>query len=826
METLFADVRQAFRLLAKNPGFTIVAVSALALGIGANTGIFSVVDRVLLQPLPYPHPEKLMQLGRKYPGGEGLSNSIPKFMIWRNNQTVFSAMALYDQQGPGLNLSSSGDRPEQVKGVHVSSEFFKVFGVQPMRGRAFSNSEDQPKGPKAAMISEHLWETHFARDPNILSRVITLNSEPYPVVGIMPKSFVANPPAEVWLPLQADPNSDNQGHYLAAAARLKDGVSIEQARAQMRLAGEVFRRTYPKWMDKTEGVAVTPMRDSQVRDVKLALFILLGAVAVVLLIACANVANLLLARAATRQRELSIRAALGATRGRVIRQLLTESVILAGLGGVFGFFLGAIGVRALLLLEPGDIPRMGDPAQLQSVFALMDWRMALFTIAICLFTGILFGLVPALQISKPDVASTLKDTGGRSSTGSRRHGFLRKLLVASEMGLAVVLLAAAVLLIRSFVGLSTVTSGLDPHQVLTMQTSLMSERYATTEKVDQFTTQVIRRIESLPGVEAAATAIALPMTIGIDLPINIAGKPPKAGEMYNGDVQWRSVSPHYFAAFKIPLQSGRAFNERDTFNSAKVIVINRAMAKKYWPNENPLGQVVTLGKGLGPALEDLPREIVGIVGDVRETGLADSDVAVMYVPASQQQQGLTALANSVLPLSWCIRSTLDTKTLSAAVLKEIQAVDGQMSVSKVRTMDQVLSENTARQNFNMLLLSIFAGVALVLAAIGIYGLMSYSVEQQTAELGIRMALGAGKPDLFRLILKQGMTPALIGVGCGVILALLATRLLEKLLFGVKPNDPASFLAVAVVLTAVALVSVYIPARRAMSLDPLVALRQE
>jgi putative ABC transport system permease protein len=824
METLFGDIRQAFRLLLKNPGFTIVAISALALGIGANTGIFSVVDKVLLQPLPYPQPEKLVQLGRKYPNGDGLSNSVPKFMTWRNHQNVFSAIALYDGQSPGLNLSS-GDRPEQVKGVHVSGDFFKVFGVTPMHGRTFSTTEDLPKGPKTAIISEHLWETHFARDSNILGRAINLNSEPYPVIGILPKSFVANPPADVWIALQADPNSDNQGHYLSIAARLKDDVSVEQARAQMRLAGEVFRRANPKWMDKNETVAVIPMRDSQVRDVKLALFILLGAVAVVLLIACANVANLLLARAAARQRELSIRAAMGATRGRVIRQLLTESVILSSLGGALGFFLGAIGVRALLLLEPGDIPRLGDPTQLQSVFSLMDWRMALFTLAVSFGTGILFGLVPALQISNPDVASTLKDTGGRSATGSRRHGFLRKVLVASEMGLAVVLLASAVLLIRSFVGLSTVNSGIDPHHVLTMQTSLVGERYATTEKVDRFTTQVIRRVESLPGVEAAAVTIALPATNEIDLPINIAGRPPKSGEMFNGDEQWRSVSAHYFTSFKIPIQTGRGFSERDTFNSAKVLVINRAMAKKYWKNENPVGQVITIGKGLGP-LEDQPREIVGIVGDVRETGLSDTNVSVMYVPASQLQQGLTALANSALPLSWCIRSSVDTKTLSAAVLKEIQSVDGQMSVSKVRTMDQVLSETTARQNFNMLLLTILAAIALVLAAIGIYGLMSYSVEQQTAELGLRMALGAGRPDLFRLVVRQGMTPALIGVGCGLFVALLATRLLEKLLFGIKPYDPASFFGVAIMLTAVALVSVYIPARRAMRLDPLTALRQE
>ena len=824
METLFADIRQALRLLAKNPGFTIVAVSALALGIGANTGIFSVVNKVLLQPLSYPQPERIVQLGRKYPDGAGFSNSVPKFMTWRKSQTVFSAMALYDQEGPGLNLSS-GDHPEQIKGAHVSADYFKVFGIAPLRGRAFSSAEDLPKGPKAAVISERLWESHFGRDPNILSRTITLNSEPYPVVGIMPKSFSSSPEAEVWIPLQADPNSESQAHYLAAAARLKDGVSIEQARAQMRLAGEVFRRLYPKWIDKTETVAVEPMRDSQVRNVRPVLFILLGAVGVVLLIACANVANLLLARAAARQRELSIRAALGASRGRVIRQLLTESVILAGLGGLLGFFLGVVGVRGLLLLEPGDIPRLGDPTQLASVWALVDWRIAVFTLAISLLTGILFGLVPALQISKPDVASTLKDAGGRSSTGSRRHGYTRKVLVICEMGLAVVLLASAALLIRTFEGLSSVNSGIDPHHVLTLQTSLVGARYATTEQVDRFTTQVIRRLESLPGVESAAETIALPLTGEVDLPLNIAGKAPKAGELYNGEEQWRSITPHYFAAFKIPLLNGRLFNERDALTSAKVVIINRAMAKKYWKNENPIGQVVTIGKGLGP-LEDQPREIIGIVGDVHETSLSEANLSAMYIPTAQQTEGMTALANSALPLSWCIRSNVDTKALSAAVLREVQAVDGEMPIAKVRTMDQILSKSTARENFNMLLLTIFAGVALVLAAIGIYGLMSYSVEQQTSELGIRMALGAGKADLFRLVVRQGMTPALIGVGCGVVLALLATRLLERLLFGVKPYDPASFIAVAATLTAVALFSVYLPARRAMRLDPLIALRQE
>ena len=562
METLLADVRQAIRLLVKNPGFALVAVAALALGIGANTGIFSVVDKVLLQPLPYPHPEQIVQLGRKYAQGEGFSNSIPKYNTWRANQNVFSAMAIYDQEGPGLNISR-GERPEQVKGVHVSADFFKVFGVTQARGRTFSREEDLPKGAKAVIISDRLWESHFARDPNILNSAIKLNGELYPVIGIMPPSFVAIPAAEVRIPLQADPNSDNQGHYLAIAARLKDGVSIEQARAQMKMAGEVFRRGNPKWMDKDETVAVAPLGDVQVRNVRRALLILLGAVVVVLLIACANVANLLLARAAARQRELSIRAALGASRGRVIRQLLTESVILAGIGGILGLFLGGLGVRTLLLLEPVEIPRLGDATQLQSVFAMIDWRIAAFTFALSILTGIVFGLVQALQISKPDIASTLKDTGGRSSTGARRHGLMRKMLVASEMGLAVVLLISAVLLIRSFVGLSNVNVGIDPRHVLTMQTSFAGgnvmplPRKSTPSPPKCCAVLNCYRVWNPPVSRScclSTTMLICPSTLRANLP--------NRGDQYNGDEQWRSVSPHYFNTFKIATQRGRIFSGR------------------------------------------------------------------------------------------------------------------------------------------------------------------------------------------------------------------------------------------------------------------------
>jgi predicted permease len=394
------------------------------------------------------------------------------------------------------------------------------------------------------------------------------------------------------------------------------------------------------------------------------------------------------------------------------------------------------------------------------------------------------------------------------------------------MALALVLLASAVLLIRTFVGLSTVNPGINPHHVLTMQISMAGERYESTGKVDRFTTQALRQIENIPGVSAAATAIVLPTNSEIDLPFNIAGKAPKAGENYNGDEQWRSVTAHYFQVFQIPLLNGRLLNERDTNNSARVLLINQSMAKKYWPKENPVGQVITIGKGLGPQFADPPRQIVGVVGDVRETGLGDTNVGVMYLPASQQPEGLTQLANSVLPLCWAIRSNLDTKSLSAAVVKVIQGIDGQMPVAKIRGMDEVLAEGTTRQNFNMLLLSIFAGIALILAAIGIYGLMSYAVEQQTQELGIRMALGADGAQLLRLILKQGMTPALFGVAAGLLIAVGTTRLLASLLYGVKPTDVGSFTLVAAVLSAVALLANYLPARRAMRVDPIVALREE
>jgi putative ABC transport system permease protein len=821
MHILAADLRYALRMLRKNPSFTAIAITALALGIGTNTAIFTVVQAVLLQQLPYPQPDRLVQLGHKYAQGYGWSNSVPMYMAWRNNH-VFAWMTLYDQGGLSLNLTS-GDRPVQVNGAHVSKDYFNVFGVQPQIGRSFNVSEDSPGGPRVAIISYGFWQSHFNRDKEIIGRTIPLNGEGYTVIGVMPPGFQSTPDEDLWIPLQADPNSTNQGNYLRAAARMKPGMTLASAQAEMTLIGEQFRRNNPQWMSKNESVGILPLGEAVVQDAKTPLLILLGAVALVLLIACANVANLLLARAAGRQREMAIRAAVGARRGTVLRQLLTESILLAGCGGILGFALGSWGVRALLVLVPGNIPRLTN-LDGQAVIPPLDWRVAAFTIGLAMLTGIAFGLFPALHISKPDLVSNLKE-GGRSGSGVG-HARARSALVISELALALVLLVGAVLLIRTFVGLRTVNPGFDSHHVLTMTTSMAGGGYSTSAKVGEFVRQVTRRIEGLPGVEAVSSSISLPANECCDLPFTIAGKPPAKDGPYNGDEEYRPISPHYFRVFRIPVLRGRTFTETDVGNSARVVIINQAMARKYWPKEDPLGQVITIGKGLGPEFDDPPRQIVGIVATAREKRLSDADPAVIYVPQSQVPDGFTKLVNNVIPLTWAVRSAGNPMGLSAAIEREFRAVDGLMPVARERLMETVVAESISRDNFTMLLLSIFAGVALLLAAIGIYGLMSYSVDQRTHEIGVRMALGAGSGELLRLILSQGAKLAGIGVLLGLAIAYALTRVLASLLFGVKAADPLTFAGVAVILVLIALAATWFPARRAAKVEPLEALRYQ
>jgi len=826
MENPLADLRHALRVFWKSPGFTGIAIGALALGIGANTAIFSVINVVLLEPLPYPQPERLVYVNRNYNNqSTGMNSaSIPKFNAWKRSD-AFEAITAYDFMGPGLNLSG-GDRPEQVKGIHVSAEYFRVFGVSPALGRTITTAEDMPNGPRVAVLSYALWKSRFGADAGLVGRQIDISGEPTTIVGILPAGFEPSPLADIFIPLQADPNSTNQGHYLRVAARLKAGVTLQAANAQMKVIGERFRAANPKWMDKNEGVGVVPLQEAEVGDMRKPLLILLGAVGFVLLIACANVANLQLARASTRQREIAIRAAIGASRARIVRQLLTESIVLSLAGGLCGFLLGAWGVRVLLAIAPGDIPRISDSFHSATLVSALDWRVLGFTVAVSFSTGILFGLFPAVHVSRLDVNSTLKETSGRSGTG-RRQNLARACLVVGEIALALVLLVGAALLIRTFVGLRSVNPGFDPHNVLTLQTSLSGGRYGTTAQVANLTRQMTERLESLPGVQSAAATIMLPIEVGgVDLPFNIEGKPPAKGELYNGDEQWRSISPHYFAAFKIPLLRGRGFTERDAGHSAQVVIVNEAFAKRYWPKENPIGRRVTIGKGLSPEFDEPAREVVGIVGNVRENGLTEADQGVMYVPAGQVNDGVTAFVNRIVPLSWAVRTSMDPKALTAAVQHEFLSIDARLPVSKIRTMEQIISEATARQNFNMLLLTIFAAVALLLASIGIYGLMSYSVEQRTQEIGIRVALGARSQDMLRMVVTQGLRLAAIGMGIGLAAAFGLTRLLANLLFGVKATDPVAFGAVAGILAAVACLATYIPARRASRIDPVISLRYE
>jgi putative ABC transport system permease protein len=818
-ENLMQDVRFAGRTLRRSPGFTLTAILALALGIGANTAIFTVINTVLLQPLSYPHPERIVQLMRYFPGGEGTSVSIPRFNVWREQTSVLEASAVYDFAGPGINVTG-GDRPEQIKGIRASAEYFAVFGAPVALGRTFTADEDRPGGPKVAVISNGLWKSRFGGDPGAVGKTLLLADEPYTIVGVLGPGFATDPPSDIWLPLQPDPNSQDQANYLVCAARLRPGVTLEKANAALRIAAEEFRRKFPGWMDEHESVAARPLRDAVVHDVRLALLILLGAVACVLLIACANVANLLLARATLRKREIALRAALGAGRRRIISQLLTESVLLSLGGGALGLLLGYLGVRALLAINPGDIPRIGEHAAAIS----LDWRVLGFTLLVSAVTGILFGLIPAFSASRSDLGLTLKESGSRTGTGLRQNK-ARSILVVTEMALALVLLVGAALLIRTFTVMRTVNPGFSPHKVLTMAMSLNGARFEKTAGTAAVVRAAEQRFAGLPGVESVAVSCTLPLEGTIDLPFNIAGRTPTDGK-YDGDEQWRDVSPGYFDVFRIPLLRGRSLTDADDAASAHVLLINESMSKKYWPDGNSLGAQITLGKDLGPEFEEPARTVVGVVGDVRDNGLNREPEPTMYVPIAQVSDGLTTLQNRVLPMQWAVRTKAQPFSLSEEIQRELRTASGGLPVAHIRTMDQVLVESTARTDFNMTLLTIFAGVALLLAAIGIYGLMAYSVQQRTQEIGIRMALGASGGNVLGMVVRQGMLLAVIGVVIGAGAAFGLTRFMASLLYGVKAWDPLVMISAAAVLSGVALIATYLPARRASRVDPMVALRYE
>lgn len=818
LEMLIQDLRFAMRWLRKTPGFTMAVVATLALGIGANTAIFSVVNTVLLQPLTYPDPERLVQIVRNGPQGNSTALALPEVEAAREQASLFTDIAAYDYFGPAVNLTGDGE-PEQVKAIHVSAEYFRLFGAPVALGRAFTAEEDRPGGGHFAVIGHDLWLRRFGGAASIVGQAIVLGGSPYVVVGVLGPGFTSDPKAEIWLPLQADPNSSNQAHVLVAAAHLKPDITLEMVKAQLKLATVHFREKYPAFNSQVI-FSAEMLRDSVVENVRRALLVLLGAVACVLLIACSNVANLLMARAATRRREMAIRSSIGAGRGRIMRQLLTESLLLSITGGTVGLGLGYLGVRALLLINPGNIPRIGE----KGTAVTLDWRVLLFTLGISVATGVLFGLIPAFNASRTDLSSAIKESASRAGSGLRQNK-ARSVLVITEVMLALVLLVGAALLLRTFAALRTVNPGIDMQNILTMEMSLAGTPFEKTAGAAQLDRDAERRIENLPGVVAAASTWLLPLEGNSGLSFAIEGRPLTNGPTHGG-AGFRAISPHYFGVFGIPLLRGRLFNDRDDSRSPGVVVIDETMAKQFWPRGDALGQRVTIGRYDNPEFAEPPRQIIGIVGDVRDRGLSRLPTAMMYMPQSQIRDAITTLNASVSPITWAIRTKVEPYSLTTSIQRELREASAGLPVSRIRSMGRVAVQSTAGSDFNLILLLTFAALAVLLAAVGIYGLMAYSVQQRTQEIGIRIALGAGIRDVRNMIVFQGMRLALIGIALGIFVALGVTRLMASLVFGVKTTDPIVFMAGATLLGGVALIAAYVPARRASRIDPLDALRHE
>ena len=822
--SFYQDARYAIRALWRTPAFTATALVALAVGIGANTAIFSVVNRVLLKPLSYPDPGRIVLFLVTTPAGPSYGASATKFNVLRRQTQVFEDVCAYEYQGAGFNLTG-GSFPEQIHGIHVTADYLRLLGAPVALGRTFTAEEDRPHGVHVLVMSYGLWQRRFGGDPHITGTTILLSGTTYTVVGVLGRGFDTelDAPPEVWLPFQIDPASDDHAQYFNVVARLRRGVSPGVANAQLALASEEFRRKYPNIMGPRDRFSVEPFADSIVSDVRPSLLVLAAAVSFVLLIACANMANLLLVRATGRRREIALRAAMGASRSRIIRQLLTESVVLSLMGGALGLAVGAAGVRTLLAANPGDIPRIGE----HGAAVAMDWRVVTFTVFVSLATGVLFGLIPALGVSRAELSATLKESSGRAGTGLRQNR-TRALLVVSETALALVLLIGAALLIRTFIALRGVDPGFDAHHILTMRMSLAGSRFDKTTTVNRLLRDGLARLESLSAVVRAGAAYSLPLEGHFGIPFNVVGRAP-GNVVYDGR-GWMTVSPGYFDIFKIPVRRGRVFGERDDAGAGRVAIINETLARKFWtgyPSKaDPLADRVILGKGYGPEFEEPARQIVGVVGDVHDGGLSQHPGPVVYVPMAQVTDGITALAARALRMVWIVRTHGDPRSLGAAIERELREASGGLPVAQVRTMDEVVGESIAREDFNMTLLTIFGGAALMLAAIGIYGVMAYAVEQRRQELGIRMALGAAAGHVRNMLVWQGMRLALGGVAVGMAAAVGLTRLLERFLFGVKAWDALVFVTVPVVLTAVALLAVWTPAVRAARIDPVEALRCE
>jgi predicted permease len=820
MNTLAQDIRYAIRTFAKNPGFAMAAVLSLAIGIGANTSIFSVANALLLQPLPYADANRLVILWNRSPGLNITEDwfSTAQYLDIKTGHHGFEQVAI--AIGGNYNLTGESE-PERVGVIRVSANLLPMLGVSPARGRLFVPDEDLPGRPATALLTDGMWARHYGRDPQMIGKSITINGLPYEVAGILPQSFTlprevlptlyGTEQAEIFLPLPLAPNASQvrTGEDYNIVGKLKPGVSVAEAQAEMETITARLRRDFPENYPPNGGLtfSIVPLLEQVVGSVRTSLIVLLGSVGLVLLIACANVANLLLSRAVARQQEIAVRAALGASRWRIVRQLLTESVLLALCGGALGIFICVVSVKWIHILGTKSIPRLQDVG--------IDGRVLLFTLVLSVLSGILFGLAPALRVSRLDLNSTLKDAS-RGSAGTSavwgRGNSVRRLLVVSELALSVVLLIGAGLLIRSFARLQNVAPGFDARDVLTFDLTMTGRKYNDKQAVLNTYRQLWERLERLPGASASGGVTSLPLSQAFAwTPITVEGRVPLPGEKFlNADE--RLVGGHYFEAMGIPLRRGRFFTEQDDASKPRVVIVDEYMAGQLWPGQDPIGKrihIVELTSG------DPWQTVVGVVGRVKQDSL-DSDPRIAYYLAQTQFP--------VRAMTVVLRSAGDPVGLVSAVKSELRNLDADLPMYYVRTMRQRVDESLARRRFSMMLLGVFASVALALAAIGIYGVMAYLVNQGAREIGIRMALGATQRDILSLVVRQGMTLALSGVGIGLAGAFLLTRLIRSLLFGVEPTDAVTFVGISVLLALVALLASYIPAQRAARIDPMMSLR--